>query len=160
MTLDPNMKTLPADIADAERAVHHYKGELLAKVMAHIVRRALLQAFVSAGDVPEDIVESQHRQGVASNAWNALRSLEIIEALPLGFTDEAAKIFGGRRQNTNPSAKGRWATVYRLRSRAAAVAWANANGIRLAEAEVTAPVSAPIQIEIQLNATEGCLSPH
>jgi hypothetical protein len=132
------MRTLPDDISDAERAVHHYKGELLKKVMAHILRRALLQAYVSAGDVPEEIVEKEHRQGVASNAWNALRSLEIIEAVPMKFTDEAAKIFGGRIQNENPGRKGAWVTAYRLASRAKAIAWANANQLRLSEAELTA----------------------
>lgn len=130
------MLTLPASIADAERAVNQYKHELLVRVMAHIVRRALVQAHVSANDVPEDIVEKMHRQGVASNAWNVLRSLEIIEAVPMAFTDENAKIYGGRIQNLNEGAKGRWVTAYRLRSRAAAVSWANANNIRLVEAEL------------------------
>ena len=130
------MLTLPQPISDAERAVHHYKHELLVRVMAHIVRRALVQAHVSAGDVPEDIVEKCHRQGVASNAWNALRSLEIIAAVPLAFSDEAAGIYGGRTQNKNGDAKGRWVAVYRLASLAKARAWANANGVRLAEAEL------------------------
>lgn len=130
------MITLPAPIADAERAVNHYKHELLVRVMAHIVRRALVQAHVSANDVPEDIIEAQHRQGVASNAWNALRSLQIIEAVPMRFTDEAANIYGGRIQNKNPHRKGAWVTAYRLRSRAAAISWANANNVRLAAAEL------------------------
>ena len=68
------MKTLPPQISDAERAVNAYKHELLVRVMAVIVRAAMARPYVSAGDVPEDIVEKQHRQGVASNAWNALRS--------------------------------------------------------------------------------------
>ncbi len=144
------MLTLPEPISDAERAVHHYKGELLKKVMAHIVRRALIQAYVSAGDVPEDIVEKEHRQGVASNAWNALRSLQIIEALPLGYTDCAAQIFGGRIQNKNPDAKGRWVAAYRLRSRSAAVSWANANGIRLAEAELK-PAQPGVQLHLSVS---------
>jgi hypothetical protein len=130
------MLTLPAPISDAERAVNAYKHELLVRVMAHIVRRALVQAHVSANDVPEDIIEAQHRQGVASNAWNALRALQIIEAVPMKFTDEAAKIFGGRIQNTNPHRKGAWVTAYRLRSRKAAVTWANANHVRLSEADL------------------------
>ncbi len=130
------MLTLPTPISDAERAVHHYKHELLVKVMAHIVRRALLQAYVSAGDVPEDIIAKEHRQGVASNAWNALRSLEIIEAVRLGFTDPMEGIFGGSIKNKNEGAKGRWVTAYRLASRARAVAWANANKVRLSEAEL------------------------
>lgn len=130
------MLTLPPQISDAERAVNAYKHTLLLKVMAHIVRLALVQRYVDAGDVPENIVESEHRQGVASNAWNALRALEIIEALPLGYNSEAEKIFAGRRLNRNTSAKGRWVSVYRLRSRELAIAWANANGVRLAEADL------------------------
>ena len=131
------MQTLPAQISDAERAVHHYKGELLKRVMAHIVRRALVQAYVSANDVPEDIIEKEHRQGVASNAWNALRSLQIIEMVSPGLTDAPRHIFGGRIQNLNEGAKGRWVAAYRLRSRAAAITWANANRVRLAEADLT-----------------------
>ena len=130
------MKTLPPPISDAERAVHHFKHELLVMVMAHIVRRALIQAYVSAGDVPEDIVEKEHRQGVASNAWNALRALEIIETVPMNLTDDGRGIYGGRIQNKNEGAKGRWVAAYRLRSRSAAITWANANGVRLAVAEI------------------------
>ena len=37
------MITLPPDISDAERAVSQYKRELLVRVMAHILRRALVQ---------------------------------------------------------------------------------------------------------------------
>jgi hypothetical protein len=81
------MLTLPAPIADAERAVNQFKHTLLIKVMAHIVRRALVQAHVSAGDVPEEIVDAEHRQGVASNAWNTLRALEIIKAVQRTGTD-------------------------------------------------------------------------
>jgi len=132
------MLTLPAPIANAERAVSQYKHGLLIRVMAHIVRRALVQAHVSANDVPEDIIPAEHRQGVASNAWNALRSLEIIEAVPMRFTDEAAGICGGRIQNKNPHRKGAWVTAYRLASRSAAITWANANGVKLAEAELPA----------------------
>ena len=141
------MKTLAPEISDAGRAVHHYKGELLKRVMAHIVRRALLQAHVSANDVPENIIEPEHRQGVASNAWNALRALQIIEAVPMRFTDEAARIYGGRIQNTNPHRKGAWVGAYRLASRAKAVAWANANGIRLAESEIT-PATSGVQMSL------------
>ena len=130
------MLTLPPQISDAERAVSHYKHELLVRVMAHIVRCALVQAYVSAGDVPEDIIAKEHRQGVASNAWNALRSLEIIEAVPMNLSDESRGIFGGRIQNKNDDAKGRWVAAYRLKSRSAAITWANANGVRLAESEL------------------------
>lgn len=150
------MLTLPAPIADAERAVNQYKHELLVRVMAHIVRRALVQAYVSAGDVPEDIVGPEHRQGVASNAWNVLRSLEIIEAVPMATCDPERGIFGGRIQNRNEGAKGRWVTAYRLRSRSAAVTWANANGVRLADAELAggqgeSTGGAGLQIELTMN---------
>ncbi len=99
-----------------------------------------------AGDVPEDIVAPEHRQGVASNAWNALRAIEVIEALPLTFNDPDKEIFAGRKQNRNGDAKGRWVSVYRLRARAAAISWANANGVRLAEAEL--PADKPVQQEL------------
>ena len=143
------MLTLPAQIADAERAVNQYKHALLVCVMAHIVRRALVQAYVSAGDVPEDIVSKEHRQGVASNAWNVLRSLQIIEAVPMNLSDEASGIFGGRIQNKNPGRKGSWVAAYRLRSRSAAITWANANNVRLADAELT-PAKPGIQIELTM----------
>jgi hypothetical protein len=143
------MLTLPAQISDAERAVNAYKHELLVRVMAHIVRRALVQAYVSAGDVPEDIVDKEHRQGVASNAWNALRALEIIEAVPMNLSDEARDIFGGRIQNKNPGRKGSWVSAYRLVSRAAAVTWANANNVRLADAELQ-PATPGLQIVMTL----------
>jgi len=141
------MLTLPPAISDAERAVSQYKHELLVRVMAHILRRALVQTHVSAGDVPEDIIEKEHRQGVASNAWNSLRALEIIEPVPMRFTDEAENIFGGRIQNKNEGRKGAWVTAYRLKSRSAAVTWANKNKVRISEAELK-PASNPT---IQLN---------
>jgi hypothetical protein len=143
------MLTLPAEISDAERAVSQYKHELLVRVMAHIVRCALVQAYVSAGDVPEDIVDKEHRQGVASNAWNALRALEIIEAVPMNLSDESRGIFGGRIQNQNPGRKGSWVGAYRLASRAAAVTWANANNVRLADAELK-PATPGLQITMHL----------
>ena len=145
------MLTLPPAISDAERAVNAYKHELLVRVMAHIVRLAMVQAYVFAGDVPEDIIEKEHRQGVASNAWNTLRALEIIEALPLGFSDAARGIHGGRKQNLNPDAKGRWVGAYRLKSRAAAITWATRNHVRLAEAELK-PAAPAVQIELTLPA--------
>lgn len=146
------MLTLPPAISDAERAVNAYKHELLVRVMAHIVRLSLVQAYVFAGDVPEDIIEKEHRQGVASNAWNTLRSLEIIEALPLTYNDPARGIFGGRKQNQNPDAKGRWVGAYRLKSRAAALTWAARNHVRLAEAELK-PTAPSQQIELTLAAS-------
>ncbi|MDE2104380.1 MAG: hypothetical protein KGL39_44490 [Patescibacteria group bacterium] len=144
------MITLPAPISDAERAVAQYKHELLVRVMAHIVRRALAQAYVSANDVPEDIVEKEHRQGVASNAWNALRAIQIIEAVPLAFSDPARGIFGGRIQNKNEHRKGAWVTVYRLRSRSTAVTWANANRVRLEDVELCSGGSVSAAVQMQL----------
>jgi len=143
------MLTLPSPISDAERAVSQYKHELLVRVMAHILRRALVQDYVSAGDVPEDIIEKEHRQGVASNAWNTLRALEIIEAVPMRLTNEASGIFGGRIQNKNPGAKLRWVTAYRLRSRSAAVTWANRNNVQLSQAELQ-PAQPGIQAELTI----------
>ncbi|HSV73193.1 MAG TPA: hypothetical protein VLH79_05485 [Chthonomonadales bacterium] len=123
------MLTLPPDISDAERAVHAYKHELLVRVMAHIVRVALRQPELSANDIPADLVEKTHRQGVVSNAWNALAALEIIERAPLAFSDPARGIFGGRTMNAHPDAKGRWVAVYRLRSRSAALTWLQRNSL-------------------------------
>ena len=117
------MKSRPEDQSDAERAVMAYKHELAVKVMAFIVRLALRQPYIYPGDVPEDIVAREHRQGVVSNAWGSLDSLEIIEKLPLNFNDERHEIFGGRKCNRNEGAKGRWVGAYRLRSAAAARTW-------------------------------------
>lgn len=122
------MKTLSPEISDAERAVHHYKRGLLTLVMRRILAVAQTQPYVSAGDIPEDIVGAEHRQGVVSNAWNALKALEIIEQLPIRFMDEERGIIAGRCVNRNPSAKDRWVTCYRLASAARAHAWLRANG--------------------------------
>ncbi len=124
------MITLPPQISDAERAVMAYKHELMVRVMAIIVRAALRQPYVSANDVPADCVEKQHRQGVASNAWNSLAALEIIERVPLNFTDESRQMFGGRTMNKNEGAKGRWVAVYRLRSASAAHTWLARNNFQ------------------------------
>lgn len=133
------MITLPPHISDAERAVMAYKHELMVRVMEIIVRAALRQPYVSANDVPEDCVEKQHRQGVASNAWNSLTALEIIERVPLYFTDDERQIFGGRTMNKNEGAKGRWVSVYRLRSACAAHTWLARN--HLAHSSVRAEIS-------------------
>ena len=122
------MITPSTAISDAERAVSNYKHELLVRVMAAIIRVSLQKPFVSCGDIPEDIVPDDSRQGVVSNGYNALVALEIIERLPMGYTDPQNKIFGGRIQNTNPGAKGRWTGAYRLHSAAAARTWMQRNG--------------------------------
>ena len=124
---DPKMKTLPPEISDMERAVHAYKHEQIVRVMAKIICFLKSQDYVSPGDIPEDIVEREHRQGVCSNAWNSLVALEIIERLPMNFTNELHEIFGGRKKNKNDSAKSRWTSAYRLKSRTLADAWLRAN---------------------------------
>ena len=123
------MKTLSPAITDAERAVNAYKHELLVRVMAVIVRAALVKIYVSANDVPEDVVAPEHRQGVASNAWNALNALEIIARVPMSLNVDDLKIYGGRTMNRNENAKGRWVAVYRLTSRALALTWLERNGL-------------------------------
>jgi len=136
------MKTLSPEISDAERAVNAFKHTLLVRVMAEILRAALRKDYVSAADIREDIVEAEHRQGVASNAWNSLAALEIIARVPLAFTDPTRKIFGGRTMNTNAGAKGRWVAVYALVSRELALTWANRNGVNL-----TLPAAQPVQTD-------------
>ena len=74
-----------------------------------------------------------------------VRLLQVTD--PHLFGDEAQKIYGGRKQNLNGDAKGRWVSVYRLRSRAAAITWANRNNVRLAEAELPADKPA-VQVEL------------
>jgi hypothetical protein len=114
---------------DAERAVLLYKHKLAVRVMRFIVLLALREPYVSPGDVPEDIVEKQHRQGVASNAWNSLArgKSPVLEKPPLNFSDERFGIFGGRKRNDNSGAKKRWTAAYRIRSRALALTWLERN---------------------------------
>ena len=140
------MLTLPAPISDAERAVNAFKHDLLVRVAGHIVKRALVQAYVSANDVPVDIVEKEHRQGVASNAWNHLSSLEIIELLPLNFNAPGLGIYSGRIQNKNDGAKGRWVGVYRLINPALARLWAARNGVRLDPQPATPPPTTQLSL--------------
>jgi len=122
------VKTLSPEISDAERVVSHYKRCLLVKVMRAIIAVARRKPYFCAGDVPQDIVAAEHRQGVASNAWNALKALEIIEQLPMSLTLPEQKIFGGRMMNENEGAKGRWVCAYKLASNARAEAWLRAQG--------------------------------
>ena len=121
------MKTRPPEQSDAERAVMAYKHKMAIRVMFFIVRLAQRQIYVYPGDVPVDIVAPEHRQGVVSNAWGSLESLEIIERLPMSFTDASREIFGGRKCNKNEGAKSRWTGVYRLKSAAAAQTWLERN---------------------------------
>lgn len=122
------MMTLPPQVSDAERAVTQYKHKLHAEAMTRIVLVALQKRFFSPANIPEDTMPAEHRQGVGSNAWNTLAALEIIERLPMGFTSDADKIYGGRIKNTNPGAKGRWTACYRLKSATLAKVWMERNG--------------------------------
>jgi hypothetical protein len=121
------MKALATEIAMANQLVANWKPCPYLRLQVFITRLALRQAYVYPGDVPEDLCARDDRQGVASNVWNNLESLEIIERLPLNFQDAPAEIFGGRKRNRNPSAKGRWTSVYRLYSSAKASEWLRRN---------------------------------
>jgi len=121
------MKTTTSEIADATLAVASFKHALLVRVQTAIILKAMDQTYVSPADIPEDIVGPEHRQGVASNAWNSLVALEIIDRVPLTFSHDLLKIYGGRTRNTNADAKGRWVAVYVLRNRSLAHAWLRAN---------------------------------
>lgn len=138
------MTTLPAPIADAERAVSAWKPVSFDRVQAAILQRALVKTYVSPADIPEDIVDDADRQGVASNAWNRLAALGLLVRLPLTVTIAALNIFGGRTRNTNPKAKGRWVAVYQLVSRSLAEEWLRRHG------HPTAPPPAPAQGELTL----------
>ena len=127
------MKTLQPEVSNAERAVSQYKHALLIRVMACILEKAMEQPYVSAKDIPEDIVEKVHRQGCASAAWNSLKACELIEPVPMNLSDDRYGIIYGRICNTNPMAHHRMVCAYRLTSRSAANAWFKANGIVKAE---------------------------
>lgn len=122
------MKTLPPPISDAERAVAGFKHELLIRVQGEIVRAAMRRQYVSPGDISPDIVPDDSHQGVLSNAWSGLYALEIIDRLPMDFTDADKGIFAGRIQNKQPGAKGRWTACYKLKSAALARCWLERNG--------------------------------
>lgn len=111
------MTALKPEVVLPALAVMQWKTREMHKMEAAIVRHALVCHYVYPGDIPEDTVAEASRQGVASNAWNVLEAAEVIQKTPLAFNDEARKIFGGRKRNTNPKAKGRWASVYFLKSR-------------------------------------------
>ena len=104
-------------------AINAWKQRQFVAAQAAVLRVALAKDWFSPADVPEDTVSESSRQGVASNAWNSLRALEIIDRAPMSLNVESAGIFGGRTRNTNPSAKGRWCAVYVLRSRSLALKW-------------------------------------
>ena len=129
------MISRPPEQADAERAVMNFKHSPAVKVMAAIVRLALANSRVFPGDLPEDIAAPEDRQGVVSNSWGILRSLEIIRALSPRVFDDTDGIIAGKKQNPHPAAKKRWTMVYELADRSKASAWLRANGVTEPSAE-------------------------
>lgn len=119
-------------------AIQANKHRAFVKVQAAIIQVALSKVYFSPADIPEDIVCEADRQGCCSNGWSVLRSLEIIERVPMDLNNEALKIFGGRTRNTNLKSKGRFVSVYRLRSRALALCWLERNGQATPARQVTA----------------------
>lgn len=119
-------------------AVQANKHRAFVKVQAAIIQVALSKFYFSPADIPEDIVCEADRQGVVSNSFTVLRSLEIIERVPMDTNNEALGIFGGRTRNTNLKSKGRFVSVYRLRSRALALCWLERNGQATLARQVTA----------------------
>lgn len=109
-------------------AVQANKHREFVAVQAAIIRKALAQTYLSAGDIDEDIVRDESKQGVKSNGWNTLRALEIIQRAPLSLNVPALGIFGGRMRNPKPAAKGRWCAVYTIKSPSLARAWMERNG--------------------------------
>jgi hypothetical protein len=104
--------TLPKPVASSLSLVKAYKRELLHSAMREIILLALDRQCVSPADIPEDTLAKEHRQGVASNAWNALVAEGILVAC-------------GRCKNTNPKAKGRWTQNYTIGFRRKAKDWLN-----------------------------------
>lgn len=119
-------------------AVSAWKHRAFIAVQAAIIRLALESPWFHPGEIPEDITDEANRQGVVSNAWNMLRTAEIIERLPMNYTNENEGVFGGRTRNNNPKAKGRWTACYRLRNRALALSWLDRNGCAVVPKIVTA----------------------
>jgi len=108
-------------------AVSAWKHQQLVDAQAKILGLALEKDYVSPADFAEDELAPNDRQGVASNAWNALRAAGLIDRLALGFNNPERGIFAGRIRNPNEAAKGRWVAVYFLLSRKLALAWLDRN---------------------------------
>jgi len=115
------MKPLKPELVLPILAVTRWKNRQFTRMELGIIRHALTHHYVYPGDIPEDIVEADSRQGVASNCWNVLAALEIIKMCKTDLKDAARGIVLGRKRNTNPKAKGRWTGVYELNSRALAL---------------------------------------
>lgn len=131
------------EVADAYVAVVNYKHALLVKVQRVILEKAARQPFVSANDVPRELLDEAHHQGVYSNAWNGLSGLKnpILEKLPLSFNDSSRNIFAGRTKSVHASRKGGWNAVYRLASKKAMETWMERNlEPEPASLEINAPV--------------------
>lgn len=118
--------------SDLLHIVGSWKQDEFVAAQAAILRVALKQQYFYPGDIPEDVA-MESRQGVASNAWNSLRYLGLIERIDSDTRIIGLGIYGGRKRNTNPSAKGRWCAVYYLRSRPLAVAWLRRHGLPVVE---------------------------
>ena len=95
---------------DLLHAIGSWKHDEFVQAQAAILRVALGRDkfgdhFFYPGDIAEDMVPHS-RQGVASNAWNALRALNIIDRVSFTVNCEPQGIISGRKRNTNPHAKG------------------------------------------------------
>jgi len=123
------METLKPEIAMPMHLVQSWKQDAFVDAQTAILRLALSTGtYFSPGDIPEDTIDPESRQGVASNAWNSLKALGIIERAPMAVTIQQDGIFGGRKRNGNPHAKGRWCAVYYLKSKSLAIAWLKRHG--------------------------------
>lgn len=104
-------------------AVTRWKNREFTRMEIAIIRHALANHYVYPGDIPEDIVDEDSRQGVASNGWTVLVALEIIRRSKTGLVDEARGIVLGRKRNRNKKAKGRWTGMYELNNRGLAMSY-------------------------------------
>src|SRR5580704_2722169 len=111
------MKTLKPELVLPILAVTRWKNRQFTKMELAIIRHALDHHYVYPGDIAEDIVEAESRQGIASNCWNVLTALEIIRMCKTDLCDDARGIVLGRKRNTNKKAKSRWTAMYELNNR-------------------------------------------
>lgn len=137
-----SQRDIKPEVASPMHAVGAWKQGAFVRMQAAIIRRAMAASHVSPGDVAEDTVADEDRQGVASNAWNSLVALGVLERLPRTATFPAYEIYGGRTRNKNPGAKGRWTAVYRLTSPGLARSWMARHGQPLE------PQRVPVQQEL------------
>jgi hypothetical protein len=129
------MKTLKPELVLPVLAVSRWKNRQFTKMELAIIRHALKTHYVYPGDIPEDIVTDADRQGVSSNAWTVLVSLEILRMCKTDLCDEARGIVLGRKRNTNKKAKGRWTAVYELNSRERALEYLSRHYVEIAPPE-------------------------